>query len=103
MQARKLREVDSSAAITIPIDFLRHAGLAEPEGSESVLRERPEVFVSYDPESREVSFVLPEPSEPVDAQIREQIERIKAQEGRKVEAGLTQEDEKRLKAGMGDA
>lgn len=79
MHQVKLRRLDGgkNCGITIPRDILKHAGLASDD---EVLVERPELFLQYDPESRRVSFVLPEPSDGT------------------AEAGITDEDLERLRA-----
>lgn len=55
-----LRSLGDGYGITIPKDLLEYAGLLEDRKLVFADGEKPEIFIHYDPETREVSFTLPE-------------------------------------------
>jgi len=103
MHARKLRELDSnSSGVTIPKDILLQAGFVKPGDPEADLVEKPQLFIRYDPETREVSFKLPETEVATEYTYRT-VEECGSEGGEGSETvGLTQEDMERLGAEVGD-
>lgn len=97
MHSRKLRELGTSdCGVNIPREILKAAGLAAPDDSDALLREQPQVFIHYDPETREVSFTLPKPDEATDAGVRKAVQEEidRRREGKQI--GFTEEDRQRV-------